>query len=745
MTAPMIACPRHRSTLSLPLLLCALTASVHAADPQCAPAPALHAPPAPVPAAPDGAIRWSGCHLDIAANGDTLLSGNVVVEVAGRQMHCDRLSYLALTQELQLSGSVRYEDAALRVTGDAGNYGSSGAQFTHAQFELLQHPGRGAAQSVSTSKPDLIELGNVVYTTCPKGAADWELRARRITLDTKAMRGTGHYTRVVFKGVPILYVPWISFPLSSARQTGLLFPTIGSSSRSGAMLALPWYWNIAPNQDLTATPTIYARRGLSLGTEYRLLTYSGRGTLGADYLPGDRVADRDRSWLRLHATTRFAGPWRMDVNAENVSDTNYFQDFADSPQASSIAFLPRELRLGMRGDIWQLRAQALKFQVLDDQVDPATGLLFLPVASRPYAEWPRLTAAARWQGTSGLGSFLDSELIDFHRDTGTTGWRGRLQPGLSYDYTRPGFYLRPHASWDLTAYRLQADPGSGTPIPSLTPSRSLPILTLDSALQLERLAGSAGARLVTLEPRINYVYIPFRDQTALPVFDTGLPDPNFVALYRANRYVGYDRIGDANDLTMGITMRMLQARTGQQYLSAAVGQTLHFSQPRVTLPGETPDTRKRSDLLVNIDLTAYRNWNLHYDVAWNPELSQTEKSLLSLQYRPAGDQVVNLGYRFTRGSVEQAEASAAWPVSRRWDLYGRSVYSVRDHSAIENFAGLQYRQNCWGVRIVVRDAVNRTGSRDTGWYLQLELKGLSSVGSGADAFLQGSIQGYSAR
>ena len=756
MPEPMITLPYLRPSLQLVLLLCGLTGIVQAATEACPPAPAPDA--APAAPAVDGVIRWSSCHLEIAANGDTELSGDVLVNIGGREMRCDRLSFVALTQALKLSGSVRYQDPALRVTGDAGNYNASGAQFSHARFELLQHPGRGEAESVVTSGPDVIELENVSYTTCPTGVADWQLQSRRITLNTKALRGVGRGTRVVFKGVPILYLPWISFPLSNARQSGLLFPTLGSSSRSGATVSVPWYWNIAPNQDLTATPTFYARRGLSLGGEYRVLTPTGRATLRADFLPDDRSIlpgdlrpGRDRSWLRLNASRRFADQWRAQINAENVSDTHYFEDFADGPQATSTIFLPRELQLSLRGDIWQLRAQALKYQTLDDQLDltdPSKPVLFLPAEDRPYAELPRLMAAAHWQGTSGLGSFLESELVDFHRDTGPTGWRGRVQPGLSYDYTRPGFYLRPRASWDLTAYRLQAAPTTDT-----TPSRSLPIMTLDSALQLERNSGRGGTRLVILEPRINYVYIPFRNQASLPLFDTGLQDPNFVALYRANRYAGFDRIGDANNLTLGLTMRMLQAGTGQQYLSATIGQTLHFSQQRVTLPGENPDTRKRSDLLANIDLTAYRNWNLHYDLAWNPDQSRTEKSLLSLQYRPAGNQVINLGYRYTRGSVQQAEASAAWPVSRRWDLYARSVYSFLDdpsikdyHPSLENFLGVQYRENCWGVRVVVRDSVsNRTGTRDTGWYLQLELKGLSSVGSGADSFLQGSIQGYSPR
>lgn len=770
MVVPMIAFPHLYRHARFMLLLCTLTAAAQAAEqaaptqPECPPAPT----PDGLPSAsgPDGAIRWSSCHISIAANGDSELSGDVTINVGGREMRCDRLSYQALKQELKLDGAVRYEDAALRVTGDAGRYAAPSALITHAQFELRQHPGRGEADAISTASGDVIELDRVTYTTCPKGAADWELRSRRMLLNTRTLRGTGYHTRVVFKGLTLVYLPVISFPLSNARQSGFLFPTFGSSSGSGATLSIPWYWNIAPNQDLTATPTIYTNRGVGLGGDYRLLTASGKGELQADFLPDDKVllpngksVRLDRSLVRLNASRTLGEGWRVDVDAANVSDTQYFQDFTQGgTQSTSIVFLPRDLRVGMRGDVWQLHAQLLDFQNLDES---------LSSADRPYAELPRLTATAHWLGTSGLGSHLDSELVDFSRHDGPTGWRGRVAPGLSYDYSRPGFYFRPRADLDLTAYRLNLPPPTpNTRPPSSNPNRTLPILTLDSAMQLERISEGGRDRLVTLEPRLYYVYIPYRDQSALPVFDSGVPDPNFVSLFRANRFAGSDRIGDANDLTLGITTRMLQASSGRQYLSATLGQTLYFASPRVALPGEAPATAKRSDLIANMDLTAYRHWTLHYDLAWNPSLSETEKSLLSLQYRPTGDQVINLGYRYTRGSVAQADASIAWPVSRRWDLYGRSIYSFdqtppNQRGPIENFVGFQYRGNCWGVRVVVHDSVisravavppspdnNNTGfrrypTRDTGWYLQLELKGLSDVGSAADAFLKGSIQGYS--
>jgi LPS-assembly protein len=332
-------------------------------------------------------------------------------------------------------------------------------------------------------------------------------------------------------------------------------------------------------------------------------------------------------------------------------------------------------------------------------------------------------------------------VVGFDRNAGVTGWRAQLTPGLTWPLVRPGYYFRPTVAWDLTRYQLQHTALGA----NRTPTRSLPVINVDTALQLERTAGRGGARAVTLEPRLLYVYVPYRDQSALPVFDSGLPDPNFVSLFRANRYVGSDRIGDTNNVTLGVTTRMYSATTGQQYLSATFGQSYHLETPRVSLPNESLDTRRRSNLIANIDLRAYRNFSLRADVAWNPQLSSTDKTQVALQYRSAANRVVNLGYRFDRNSVEQGDASAAWPIGRRWELYARSVYSLRDRKSLENFAGLRFRGACWGLRAVVRRSVSsRSGEYDTGVYVQLELTGLSSVGTGADTFLQESIQGYSA-
>ncbi len=765
MTREMIAPPRCSALLSSILLLPVLAAAVQAATPVCGtllptdsetasatPLPAIPAPPA-LPSLADG-IRFSAdgpdSFLNTDAEGNFDLGGDVTFSFGARELRGKHLRYDAATHDYRLTGTVSYTDANLHVSGDAGNYADGNAAFSHVQFELLQHPGRGQADNIEMRGADTVELSNVVYTTCPPGTADWELHAKRITLDTKALRGVGHGTHVVFKGVTLAYLPWISFPLSSARQSGFLFPIIGSSGSSGGTLAVPWYWNIAPNQDLTLTPRIMTLRGVQLNSEYRLLQPTLSGALMLSYLPDDRnyrpvdeVVRADRSWERVNLAASLPRQWRALVHAENVSDSHYFEDFANGPQASSTVFLRRDLQLGFRDDTWRLGAQVLQFQTLlnTDQ---------LANSDRPYAQLPRLTASAHWLGSSGVGSYFDSELVDFQRRDSVQGWRAHVQPGLSFEFVRPGFYVRPRAGWDLTGYRLnpyQLTDGSagGTSL-----NRSLPVVTFDSALRFERLAGSGAARLITLEPRLYYVYVPYRNQGELPLFDSGVPDPNLVSLFRANRFVGLDRVGDANDLTLGVTVRMLESASGRRFLSATVGQTRHFSQPLVTLQDESPDTRRRSDLIAALELTAYRNWNLRYDLAWNPTLAQTEKAQLNLQYRPSGppgaanERVVNLGYRYTRDEVEQMDLSVAWPVARRWDVYGRRIYSFRDRQALENFAGFQFHGSCWGLRLLARDSVSsRDGSHDSSWYVQLELKGLSSVGSGADTFLQGAIQGYS--
>jgi LPS-assembly protein len=700
------------------------------------------------PGAIGGDITTRSDSLSSTEAGETILTGNVDVRFGTREIQADRLIYERDSNTFNVSGTVRYRDPLVRLAGASGHYGVDGASFSDAQFEFLKQPGHGTAEQISMSPGNVVTLRQVTYTSCPAAArADWQIRARELVLDTNAGRGVGHNATVDFEGVPIVYLPWIAFPLSEARQSGFLFPDLGTSGRSGGSLGVPWYWNIAPNQDATFTPTYYTLRGAALGTEYRFLSADSQGRLEANYLPYDRDYGSERNSVVLLDQTKLGWNTRVDVNAESVSDSEYFDDFTLGSQSTSTPFLPRSIAVLHRDDIWNLKAQMTDYQTLDET--------YLPVNERPYIELPALSASALWAPLPwpALKTGFDSELVDFTRADGVTGWRLDARPQFGLDLSGPGYFFRPNVAWDYTRYALRdAD------TPDTGPSRSLPILDFDTGLQFERQGGPDSQHNITLEPRLMYVYIPYRDQSSLPVFDTATPDPNLIELFRPNRFVGLDRIGDANEVTLGLTTQVFESATGVRYLSATVGQSVYLQTPRVTLPVLPTDTTGTtgttgatttsgtSSLIGQLILTAWRHWNLQIDAASNANLTGIERSEVTLQYLASSKQVVNVSYRYEQGQIAQADVSTAWPIGAHWDVYARSVYSVLDHESIEDFAGFQYHGSCWGMRLVAQRSVTTLlhGEQDTGVSLQLELNGLSNVGSGVGAFLEQSIRGYSA-
>ena len=717
---------------------------------------------------PDGDIIYRADQFDFTADGLLELSGNVDVHMGDREIMADRLTYDRNNNNLTAAGAVRYRDPIVLLQGDTGHYNEQSADFSHGKFELLKLPGHGTADQMSMTPDKVITLQHVTYSSCPKQHNDWLINARDLTLDTNAGRGVGHGATVDFEGVPILYLPWISFPLNSARQSGVLFPNFGSSSMSGAFIGVPWYWNIAPNQDATLMPTIYSTRGIDLGAEYRLLTEATRGTLDANIMPHDRQTGDDRSFVKLIDRYQLGWNTRIDTTIENVSDDTYFEDFTQGTESTSTPFLPRSIAITHRDDIWLLRAEMVSYQTLDDT---------LPVDERPYIQLPRLTAAAQWSpwNVTQVQTGFASELVNFTRAScipcpavgacsvpnpcnlsnapldpmaNVNGWRLDAMPHFGLDFSGPGYFLRPNLGWEFTQYALRDNDNGES-----SPQRNLPIFSIDSGLTFERLSGSDGSRSITLEPRAMYVYIPYRNQNELPVFDSGIPDPNLIELFRPNRFVGVDRVGDENGLTLGLTSQTFDSASGTRYLSATIGQAIYFEPARVTLPGQALQSVNTSSLIAEVILTAYHNWNLQFDIASNPNVSAVAQDELTLQYHPSNQQVANLSYRYRAGQLAQIDSSVAWPIASHWDAYARAVYSFIDNpsatpavhpGSIEDFAGFQYRGACWNIRALWQRSIStRTGIQSSGVSFQLELTGLSSVGSQVTSFLEQSIRGYS--
>jgi LPS-assembly protein len=666
-----------------------------------------------------------------------LMTGGVLLRQGDRLAGADRATYEPGNQSLLLDGKVRFQDPNTHVESERAefSYGLGLIRFEGANFTLQANNARGAADALEINRAGRLELDSVSYTTCPPESNDWLIRARDIDLDTREGVGSAKGVSLRFKGVPILYSPYLSFPISDARKTGILTPEIGTSGRSGNEIRVPFYWNIAPNYDATITPRLLTDRGFLLGSEFRYLTRRMNGEINAEYLDNDSMFNDSRSMVQVRHRTMFMNGWRNTLDFREVSDSQYFEDLGGSLSASSITHLDRRLTIDYHTDSLSFFGQVQDFQTIDEAILPT---------DEPYRRVPQLLVAGNWPDRwLGMRLGLDGELVNFDRDVGVTGWRLNLAPSLALPLSRSrGWFITPAVTLDHTRYELEnTDPGQVT-----DPSRTVPIGSLDVGLVLERdLGGNGNNRIMTLEPRMLYVHVPYRNQDDLPVFDTITPDLNLVSLYRTNRYLGVDRIADTDQVSIGLTSRILDTTSGRELVSATIGQTRYLSISDITLPGEPAFLDETSDYIAELRFGLSQNLNFDIGHQWGEQDRGTTRSQARLQYRPAGNKILNLSYRFRRDSLEQGDLSWSWPVASRWNFVGRYKYSFREEKPLEEFFGLEYESCCWGLRLVSRRHIStRDGTRDSSIGLQLVLKGLSSVGTAADKMLERGILGYSA-
>ena len=661
-----------------------------------------------------------------------VMSGGVLLRRDDKIAGADTARFDPELRALHLEGSVRYEDPRTQIMSRAAEFGYDlgRIRFEGAQFSMGANRGRGAAEELEVNESGELLLDRVEYTTCPPDSEDWLLQGRSIRLDTREGIGTAKGMKLRFKNVPVIYLPYISFPIGDARKSGVLTPEIGGTSRSGNEIRVPYYWNIAPNYDATITPRLLTSRGLQLETEFRYLTLRNEGSITADHLPDDDKVGEDRTQVRFAHRTIWNSGWRNRIHFREVSDSEYFEDLGGSLSASSITHLDRHVRFDYYSARFSIFAQAQDYQTIDTTIE---------AADEPYRRLPQVLVNANWPAKY-LTLGIDSELVNFDRDTGVTGWRFSATPTIELDFGKPGWYFKPAVAFDYTRYALSnALPGEDT-----EPTRSVPITSVDTGLILERSMSNV-KRIQTLEPRILYVSIPFRNQDDLPVFDTILPDLNLVQLYRKNRFLGGDRIGDTEQVSVGVTSRILDVTTGRELMSATIGQARYFSDRDVALPGRASSTFESSDYIAQLRFLLLRNVNFDLGHQWGTGTSGTTKSEARLQYSPARNRILNLAYRFRRDSLEQGDLSWSWPVAKRWNFVGRYNYSFRDEEALEQFYGLEYESCCWGLRLVSRRHISkRDGTRDSSIGLQLVLKGMTSVGTAADKLLERGILGYSA-
>jgi LPS-assembly protein len=673
--------------------------------------------PLPEGTDPESTLITAG-GAEFRLGGDGRFSSPLVIRRGDSQLEADDAVYNGTSGDFAVAGNIDFRNPGTRVRGRAAAYSPGAEQLviTAADFELYSLPARGSAGRIAVEGSTRLVLNDVRYTACAPGKDDWLLIADDITIDRSKGMASARNAKLEFLGVPILWLPYLTYPVSGQRKSGVLLPDFGSSGQRGFELLVPYYFNLAPNYDATLTPRYMSQRGLQLQGEFRYLDTNHRGILGAEFLPDDKGTGDARTLLRVAHRSRLPGRLDLNVTATDVSDPQYFEDFTSGIEATSQIALERRVDLQYFQGPWSVLLRMQDFQTLDEEgISPE---------DRPYRRLPQLSGRGYWpRGPLGLEYAVNGDFTWFDRNVGVTGLRGHVLPQLALPLEWRGVTLRPAAALDVTGYRLDnTDPDAND-----RPSRAVPIYTVDLSTVLERRVDESRRYLQTLEPRIQYVHIPFEDQADLPVFDTLNPDFNIVQLFRANRFVGLDRVGDTDQLSIGVTTRLIRANNGSQFLTATVGQTRYFTTRDVVLGSADPSSDNSSDYIGELGLNINDQWNVDLGVQWDSDARQTELAEIRVLYHPDDVRVINLAYRLRGDNVEEIDVAAAWPLGGRWSAVGRYNYSLIGQTPLESFAGLEYATCCWGVRFTTRrNLVARTGESDTQFTLQLLLKGFGA-------------------
>ncbi|MGH8280432.1 MAG: LPS-assembly protein LptD [Gammaproteobacteria bacterium] len=708
----------------------------------CTPAASARATPAPATASANPTTHVSADSLKGYVHGESLLTGKVQATQGGKQLSADTMRYNSNTGATQAYGDVHFRSSNLRLHGPQAdyNFNKSSGTFQDTQFSLPQRHGRGNAKLVRALDPNHDLLFGVHYTTCPVGRHDWMLNAPDLELNQAANTGVGHNVTIEFFGVPIFWTPYINFPLNDARKSGFLAPAFGYATSTGTDISVPYYINLAPNYDATFTPRIITKRGMDLGGEFRYLTDSSKGQIDLSFLPHDRLAssedlpNQERGLLNFSNITSLAPGWSFNSAYNWVSDNLYFQDLGDS--LATIATTTEErhaaVSYGAPMSDWTFLAQVQDWQI----VDPA-----ITASEYPYKRVPQVLLG--WQSSPSLGNAQfswNSEFDQFQQDGRIGAARVDTEPSASYTLGNAAYYFTPSAALRITDYNFDQNLPVGMQN-SLT--RTTPIVSLDSGLFLQR-DWDDGNYVQTLEPRLFYLYVPYRNQTQIPIFDTVQPQFSFLQLFADNSFDGADRQADANQVSYALTSRWLNASSGSQLLEADIGQIRYFRDRDVQLPGVAPQTNLFSDVVGDLNLNLNQDWSASYGQQWNPTTRQTDIAAIGVQYHPAFHHVVNLAYRYNRQlNMKQTDLSFAWPLSHRWSVVGRWNYDVQNRQTLETFAGFEYDSCCWAFQVVHRRYITTTGKADSSIFFQLQLKGLTSIGRHLEDFLQNGILGYS--
>jgi LPS-assembly protein len=686
-----------------------------------------------------GQINISADQTRSDSQGNTTFQGHVVIEKHELRITADKAAYNSNTENINIDGNVHVDSINMAIDADLGRLSKEerSSFFEGVEFQVGKQNMRGKAASISAGNDKKTELQKTSITSCDLKNPDWRLDADNISLDHEEDYGSAEDVILRFMEVPFVYIPYMEFPLGDRRRSGLLVPEVGFSSSRGTELTVPWYWNIAPNHDAILAPHLMSHRGTQLDTQYRFLTESSHGQIDVSFLHNDKITENDRHQFQYLQHTRFTPDLNMDVDIQDVSDTEYFNDFSNNLSTSSTTHLNRNLTLNFNKQYWRSHLLIQTFETLD------TSIL---TTDRPYRRLPQLSLQGDQPiADSGLAFTMNTEWVVFdHEDNSViTGSRFRFNPGLHWLTEGSFWFIDPAIKLSHTSY--DVEDGSGTK--QDIKNRNLSISSLDAGLFFERELGSGLVQ--TLEPRIYYLNVPFRDQSLLPNFDTQSSVFSTALLFRDNRFNGGDRIGDANQLTLALSSRLISPETGNEYFRASIGRISYFEDRQVqVLVTDAIEDDKKSDIIGELAANL-SDWSLSASTQWNTDNNQSERGNFLVHYQSDSKHIFNLGLRKDRSidpEIRQTDLSFMMPVYNQFSAFARWNYSLEQDHSIEVIGGLSYDSCCWSVQLMGQRRLTYTNNieeYDNAFMVQLVLKGLGSVsGNKVSDTLEHAIPGY---
>lgn len=723
----------------------------------------------------EGAVFLSGQRLVVRPDLDTVVEGQASLRKPGVSMQADRMAYDQSQDVLQAAGGIRIYRAGSLFQGSALQLQVDSFQGTMAQprFEFFANGAHGTAEQLEFIDPSRATVHQANYTTCrrtpgPDWLPAWLLKATRMSIDDEESSVKAEGVQIRFQNLPEVSLPSASFPLTTERRSGLLPPIVGVTTPNGAEIAQPYYFDIAPNRDATVTTHVMSKRGVAVDTEFRYLEKDYQGQARLNLMPSDTLSDQARwGWSSQHNGILQTGIERigaigLGLNLNRVSDDNYWRDFRRTGLVLTQRLLPSTGVLSWGQGGFNMSARVQRWQTLQD-----ISSTIVP----PYDRAPQITMGyGRWQ-SDGFDWSVQADTTRFEADfsripnlVARNGERSFVHAQLSRPWIRPWGFFTPKVQLHATRYQLDQPMDNG----SASANRVLPTFSLDSGLVFEREAQWFGRSVAqTLEPRVFYAKTPFRDQSLLPVYDSGITDFNLSTIFSENTFVGNDRLIDNDALTLGMTSRFFDARNGAELLRFGVAQRIRFSDQRVLLNNtQVPATAGLSDLLVGAGVRWDNRWALDNTVQINNQTNDISRNTLQLRYYPTPYRVLNAAYRLNRGLSEQIDLGWQWPLSDligrknaaaesawtrtpgqglgpdRWYTVGRMNFSLKESRLVESLIGLEYDAGCWIGRIVFENNQRSITTANTRLLFQLELIGLARVGSSPLIALRNNIPRY---